>query len=924
MQAQLTDNSWLLAPAVRLTGGFAFAAWFAGPNRGQFVLTLGGYHPDFHRDGYPVVPRLGLVWQLGDAISVIRRVVLRADLRGADGRRRGWRSTPRSDRPGRTWSSARDGIVFFDPFWLEVTVYASIDAGVTIDLWFGEITSRCTSPPASTVSGPPFHRRGRRFEVGPVGLDGGDRRRDRPAAAASPGTQFVRKYLEEAAPGAARVLAAVTGAGRRAAGRAAGTGGAAKRPDGSDATGRSGWCAEFELHDHQHGAGARAGHRRRARVDAGDEPRGLGGADGAERPRRRRWSRCGCGPAGGRRRPTGPDRPRRRAAAAGRLPDRHLGRGAGPQDDAKVPAGDVITATDRVRAARAGGDPRHQRRRRARPAIPYRQVETGGRAGRCPSSTEDAAARRQVLAAARLSWPRSSRRRGRRAAMAAAATLLAERGGRSRGRRARLAGGPAARAAARLAGRGARRARRSRSQVAAVAPRAGRRRAAALRPPRVLRRAGRAGDAPRTARQPLGAPGTAPERRRRPTTVSAELRERAATRALPRCRRRRWPAWRPGWTRAVPGAAAAGSAPPAARARRHGGGRRRAAADADRPLAGAETAPAAGGRRRPPASTALAALGPTRCSAATGAARRGGEVAVLELPDADARRRPAAAARRWSCRGGRARVRRARAAGRVRGRRPCWSDGRASRCPSPRRRTRPGRSSAARRGDAGAPGRGWVAAAGRCPALATACWSRPAAWWTSLGAVPAARGRARCASGWAAPAELLGGETRRDHGVRGRGRAVAVALERRRRADDLALGLDRARRRPLGADGRPGAAGGRRRRRRAPCWCSGRACRPGQPVAVTVATGEPGALAGVAAVRVAARRAAAIRGLGPARGRRRCGLPAPSCRRPSAAAGRHGASTSPGRSPDARPAAAGHVPALPLRRAAAARRARTR
>ena len=56
VQAALTDNSWLLYPDIRLTGGFAFASWFGGPNRGQLMLTMGGYHPDFHRDGYPVVP----------------------------------------------------------------------------------------------------------------------------------------------------------------------------------------------------------------------------------------------------------------------------------------------------------------------------------------------------------------------------------------------------------------------------------------------------------------------------------------------------------------------------------------------------------------------------------------------------------------------------------------------------------------------------------------------------------------------------------------------------------------------------------------------------------------------------------------------------------------------------------------------------
>ena len=74
MQAQLTDNSWLLHESVRLTGGFAFVTWFAGPNKGQFVLTMGGYHPDFHRDGYPV----GAAARLPVAVSAVRSSCIRA------------------------------------------------------------------------------------------------------------------------------------------------------------------------------------------------------------------------------------------------------------------------------------------------------------------------------------------------------------------------------------------------------------------------------------------------------------------------------------------------------------------------------------------------------------------------------------------------------------------------------------------------------------------------------------------------------------------------------------------------------------------------------------------------------------------------------------------------------------------------------
>ena len=45
----------------RLTGGFALVSWF---NRGEFLLSLGGYHPKFKAPSYyPTVQRLGLNWK---------------------------------------------------------------------------------------------------------------------------------------------------------------------------------------------------------------------------------------------------------------------------------------------------------------------------------------------------------------------------------------------------------------------------------------------------------------------------------------------------------------------------------------------------------------------------------------------------------------------------------------------------------------------------------------------------------------------------------------------------------------------------------------------------------------------------------------------------------------------------------------------
>lgn len=69
-----SDHSYLLSRKCKLQGGFAFYAWFEadhpepeGGQPGDFVLTLGGYHPHFRAESYyPQVPRLGFHWQVDD------------------------------------------------------------------------------------------------------------------------------------------------------------------------------------------------------------------------------------------------------------------------------------------------------------------------------------------------------------------------------------------------------------------------------------------------------------------------------------------------------------------------------------------------------------------------------------------------------------------------------------------------------------------------------------------------------------------------------------------------------------------------------------------------------------------------------------------------------------------------------------------
>lgn len=62
----VTPSSYILGPFVKLSGGFAFYLWYGGEHRGDFVMSVGGYHPSFTKpDWYPSVPRLRVTYNLG-------------------------------------------------------------------------------------------------------------------------------------------------------------------------------------------------------------------------------------------------------------------------------------------------------------------------------------------------------------------------------------------------------------------------------------------------------------------------------------------------------------------------------------------------------------------------------------------------------------------------------------------------------------------------------------------------------------------------------------------------------------------------------------------------------------------------------------------------------------------------------------------
>jgi hypothetical protein len=129
VRAQLTPNSYVLAPECHLTGGFAMMFWYAGPNAGNFVITLGGYHPAYEKPAiYPDVPRLGFVWpidlsfaKLGLAGGAYFALTPAAFMAG------GFLSVTFEMGPIRAWlDAAANFLIQWKPFYYEFDVHVSI------------------------------------------------------------------------------------------------------------------------------------------------------------------------------------------------------------------------------------------------------------------------------------------------------------------------------------------------------------------------------------------------------------------------------------------------------------------------------------------------------------------------------------------------------------------------------------------------------------------------------------------------------------------------------------------------------------------------------------------------------------------------------------------------------------------------------
>ncbi|QXJ20672.1 hypothetical protein AGRA3207_001427 [Actinomadura graeca] len=173
LAAALSDNSWLAHQECKLTGGAAIHVWAPpSPYAGDFVASLGGYHPAFERTKprhYPDVPRLGLSWSVGSAVSV--RGQLYAAVTPAAAMVGGRLEVNYRAGGLHAWLTAYfDVIVRWAPLYYDAEIGLSIGCSFTVRAWLFTVTVRLEIGARLRLWGPPT-RGTARLKAGPFNVE---------------------------------------------------------------------------------------------------------------------------------------------------------------------------------------------------------------------------------------------------------------------------------------------------------------------------------------------------------------------------------------------------------------------------------------------------------------------------------------------------------------------------------------------------------------------------------------------------------------------------------------------------------------------------------------------------------------------------------------------------------------------------------
>ncbi|CAH0046894.1 unnamed protein product [Clonostachys solani] len=162
VEMQLAPSSYVFDPSCRLTGGFALYYWFNDkvPDRkGEWVFTIGGFHRSFKRpDYYPNPPRLGIHWQVSNAISIVGEAYFAVTPKSCMGG--GRLQATLTAGPLRAWFSAwADFLINYMPFDFTGQVGVSVGISCKVDLLITSFTVKTSIGAQLDLLGPPLRGR---------------------------------------------------------------------------------------------------------------------------------------------------------------------------------------------------------------------------------------------------------------------------------------------------------------------------------------------------------------------------------------------------------------------------------------------------------------------------------------------------------------------------------------------------------------------------------------------------------------------------------------------------------------------------------------------------------------------------------------------------------------------------------------------
>jgi hypothetical protein len=155
LSAQLLPGSYILTPQCRPYGGAAFYTWFTGDHAGDFVLTIGGYHPSFNvPDHYPRVPRVGINWAIDQHTCITGEAYLAITPNAimAGGRM----ELVYQNKNVRAWFIAYANFLCqWKPLYYEAQIGVQVGASYTADFLLFAVTASITIDATLELWGPP-------------------------------------------------------------------------------------------------------------------------------------------------------------------------------------------------------------------------------------------------------------------------------------------------------------------------------------------------------------------------------------------------------------------------------------------------------------------------------------------------------------------------------------------------------------------------------------------------------------------------------------------------------------------------------------------------------------------------------------------------------------------------------------------------